>query len=154
LAVAFAVVVLILSSFSPSISETVTYTYDAVNRLVRETYDSDTVIDYAYNEVGNRTERMAVGPIRSLFAYAKSGMVQLKWRAFSGSQSYNIYRSTTEGGPYSLIASGFVTSYSAYLDRTVTNGVTYYYVVSWNTTGGYESLMSNEVYATPTAIVR
>lgn len=36
-----------------------TYDYDSLNRLVRVTYDSGFQITYAYDEVGNRTQRVS-----------------------------------------------------------------------------------------------
>ena len=44
-------------------------------------------------------------------------------------QGYNVYRSVTTGGNYSLINSSIVTQ-TTYTDSTVTNGTTYYYVVT------------------------
>ncbi|RLE43534.1 hypothetical protein DRJ19_02465 [Candidatus Woesearchaeota archaeon] len=68
---------------------------------------------------------------------------------------YNIYRSTTPGGPYTLIASVDVSDRpymdcEDYIDYDVTNGVTYYYVVTAVTESG-ESEYSDEVSATPSS---
>ncbi len=59
--------------------------------------------------------------------------------------SYNIKRSTTSEGPYTTI--GTVTG-TKYTDTTVTNGTTYYYVVSSIDSTG-ENPSSTEVKATP-----
>lgn len=40
-------------------AETVTYSYDALNRLVRATYGSGSVIEYVYDSVGNRLVKNA-----------------------------------------------------------------------------------------------
>jgi hypothetical protein len=69
----------------------------------------------------------------------------LSWSASSGATSYNLKRSTTNGGPYTTIASPTTTSYT---DTGVTNGTTYYYVVSAVNTAG-ESANSSQVSATP-----
>ena len=81
-----------------------------------------------------------------LMASAGSGQVSLTWNGSSGAASYNVKRSTTNGGPYSLIATG-VTS-TSYLNVGLTNGVTYFYVVSAVNSAG-ESGNSNQASATP-----
>lgn len=43
----------VVSSFADSIS----YTYDDLNRLQKITYGDGTVIEYTYDEVGNRTQK-------------------------------------------------------------------------------------------------
>ncbi|MGA1840943.1 MAG: PKD domain-containing protein [bacterium] len=91
--------------------------------------------------------------IFDLSARPKSGKVQLTWSPVAGAMCYNIYRSQTSGGPYSLIASCQVTDYCTYLDYNVVNGITYYYVVT-SLSGGIESLYSNEASATPSARTR
>lgn len=79
-----------------------------------------------------------------LTAAAGSGKVTLTWTAPRGPQSYNVKRSTTNGGPYKTIATG-VTS-TTYSNTGLRSGVTYYYVVTTvNTTG--ESGNSNQASA-------
>ena len=80
-------------------------------------------------------------------ATAGNGQVGLSWSASSGATSYNVKRSTTSGGPYTTIASPTTTSYT---NTGLTNGTTYYYVVSAVNTAG-ESANSSQVSATPTA---
>jgi regulation of enolase protein 1 (concanavalin A-like superfamily) len=63
----------------------------------------------------------------ALSAGAWNGEVDLKWSPISGA-TYNVKRATTAGGPYSTVA-GDVTS-PTYIDTGLTNGTTYYYVVS------------------------
>ncbi|RAV22235.1 Kelch repeat-containing protein [Paenibacillus contaminans] len=76
--------------------------------------------------------------------------VDLSWSAVTGSTGYNVKRSTTAGGPYTTIATG-VTG-TTYTDTAVTNGTTYYYVITAVNAGG-ESANSNEASATPNAPV-
>jgi fibronectin type 3 domain-containing protein len=83
----------------------------------------------------------------NLAAIAGNAQVALTWTASSGATGYNVKRSTTTGGPYTLIASPTSTSYT---DTTVTNGTTYYYVVSATNANG-ESANSSEISATPSA---
>ena len=81
-----------------------------------------------------------------LAATAGNQQVNLTWTASSGATSYNVKRGTASGGPYTTISSPGTTSYA---DSSVTNGTTYYYVVSAVNSGG-ESGNSSQVSATPT----
>lgn len=80
-----------------------------------------------------------------LQATAGNAEVNLTWSASAGATTYNLKRSTTDGGPYSTIASPAATNYS---DTSVTNGTTYYYVVSAVNSAG-ESANSAQASATP-----
>jgi len=91
--------------------------------------------------------------IFDLYARAKDSKLDLVWKPVIGAESYNIYRSTTTGGPYTMIAEGHVCDYCAYADFNLVNNTTYYYVVKSNK-GGKESLSSNEAFATPKAATR
>jgi hypothetical protein len=82
-----------------------------------------------------------------LTAAAGNAQVALSWTASSGATGYNVKRSTTSGGPYTQIASPSATNYS---DTGLTNGTTYYYVVSAVNSAG-ESADSTQVSATPSA---
>jgi hypothetical protein len=75
------------------------------------------------------------------------GLVNLRWTASSGATSYHVKRATTSGGPYSQVGAPTSASYS---DSSLTDGTTYYYVVSAvNST--VESANSAQVSATPAA---
>jgi alpha-L-rhamnosidase len=82
-------------------------------------------------------------------AQAGNGFVQLNWNVAIGSAGYNVKRSQVSGGPYMPLANGL--SRTTYTDFAVTNGSTYYYVVSATNAAG-ESLNSAEVAATPQGI--
>jgi hypothetical protein len=83
----------------------------------------------------------------SLTATAGNAVVTLNWSASAGADTYNVYRSTTAGGPYnSPLASGLTST--TYNDLSVTNGTTYFYVVRAVNTAG-ESANSPEASATP-----
>ena len=71
--------------------------------------------------------------------------VSLTWSASSGATSYNVKRSGTSGGPYTQIAASTSTSYT---DTALTNGTTYYYVVSAVNSAG-ASANSAQVVAVP-----
>ena len=71
--------------------------------------------------------------------------VALTWNASSGATSYNVKRSTSNGGSYTTIYSPATASYT---DTTALNNTPYYYVVSAVNSGG-ESANSSQVLATP-----
>jgi len=74
------------------------------------------------------------------------GSVSLAWAPSAGATSYNLKRSPSPGGPYTIIVNTASTSYT---DTTVVNGTTYYYVVSAVNAGGENPTNSAEVSATP-----
>ncbi|MFO8006366.1 MAG: PA14 domain-containing protein, partial [Candidatus Brocadiia bacterium] len=82
----------------------------------------------------------------NLTATAGDTQVSLNWDPSAGAQTYKVKRSTTSGGPYTEIATGLTDTH--YTDTGLTNGTTYYYVVSAVNTVG-ESANSNEASATP-----
>ncbi|HEU4386952.1 MAG TPA: family 16 glycoside hydrolase, partial [Blastocatellia bacterium] len=82
-----------------------------------------------------------------LTASAGNGQVALSWNASAGATSYNVKRSTTSGGPYTLIAGVTSTSFT---NTGLTNGTTFFYVVSALNSAG-ESPNSNEASARPIA---
>ena len=78
--------------------------------------------------------------------------VSLSWPASVGATSYHVKRANTSGGPYVTVACPTTTSYP---DTGLTDGTTYYYVVSaafsGNPNAGGESADSSEASATPQA---
>ena len=80
---------------------------------------------------------------------AGNTQVALTWNASSGATSYNVKRSTTNGGPYTTISSPTSTSYT---DTGLTNGTAYYYVITAVNSAG-ESGNSSQVSATPNVAV-
>jgi fibronectin type 3 domain-containing protein len=82
-----------------------------------------------------------------LTANPGNAQVALTWNASSGATSYNVKRSTVSGSGYVTVSSPTTTSYT---NTGLTNGTTYYYVVSAVSSGG-ESANSSQVSATPTA---
>jgi fibronectin type 3 domain-containing protein len=88
------------------------------------------------------------GAPTQLVAAPGNAQVVLTWVP-NGTTTYTIKRATTSGGPYTTIATG-VTDLT-YTDTGVTNGVTYYYIVS-GANAGASSPDSTEVAATPNAL--
>jgi rhamnogalacturonan endolyase len=88
-----------------------------------------------------------------LSATAWDATVSLDWNdnGESDLDGYNIYRSTTSGSGYSRL-NGLLLSSSNYTDNSVTNGTTYYYVVTAVDKSSNESNYSSEVSATPNEI--
>ncbi|WP_333595227.1 fibronectin type III domain-containing protein [Anaerospora hongkongensis] len=91
---------------------------------------------------------MIIGAPVNLIATAGTSQVTLSWDAVTDAPGYNVKRAIIAGGPYTIIANNVATN--NYVDTDVTNGTTYYYVVSAITADG-ESSNSNEASATPTA---
>ncbi len=82
----------------------------------------------------------------NLTATAGDSQINLSWDAITDAMSYTIKRATTSGGPYTTRAISVTNT--SYTDTDVTNGITYYYVVS-AIVSGTESPNSNEASATP-----
>jgi regulation of enolase protein 1 (concanavalin A-like superfamily) len=77
-----------------------------------------------------------------------NALVSLSWNASSGATSYNVKRSLTNGGPYTVITN--VTSLT-YTNTGLTNGTAYYYVISALNAAG-EGANSVQVSATPSGL--
>ncbi|SHH83886.1 hypothetical protein SAMN02745823_01126 [Sporobacter termitidis DSM 10068] len=86
----------------------------------------------------------------TLTATPGDAQVILNWTSVPDAASYNVYRSTTPGGPYTQVAAD-VTG-TTYTDTGLTNGTAYYYVVTAVDSSGAESGYSNEASATPAGV--
>jgi hypothetical protein len=84
----------------------------------------------------------------TLTATPGNAQVSLAWSVSSGADTYLVHRSLVDGGPYATIAAGLTGT--SYVDSTVSNGTTYFYVVSAANAGG-EGPDSGQVSATPQA---
>ena len=100
------------------------------------------------NSVEEYTPTEAAEAPTNLTATAGNAQVSLSWTPATGAAIYNVKRSETPGGPYTTIAENVTTT--SYTDTAVTNGTTYYYIVTAVNEGG-ESSPSNEASATPAA---
>ena len=97
------------------------------------------------NEVNATPSAPAPAAPTGLSAAASNAQVALAWNASTGAASYNVKRSRTSGAE-TLLANVPAASFT---DSGVTNGATYYYVVSAILPAG-ESANSMEVSAAPT----
>jgi len=109
----------------------------------------------AYNSYGQSANSVEVNAIPTaplppsvptgLQATAGNTQVSLTWTASAGATSYHVKRSTTNGGPYTQVAAPTTPSDA---DTGLTNGTTYYYVVSALNVAG-ESANSSQASAIP-----
>jgi chitin-binding protein len=83
-----------------------------------------------------------------LTATAGNAQVALSWTAAAGATAYNIKRSTTNGGPYTNVQTNH--SATTFTNTGLTNGTTYYYVVTAVNASG-ESPVSTQASGTPSA---
>ena len=81
----------------------------------------------------------------ALAATAGNQQISLSWTATNGATSYHVKRATVSGGPYTQIGSPAVTGYT---DTGLTNGTSYFYVVSAVNVSG-ESANSSQASGTP-----
>ena len=87
----------------------------------------------------------------NLTASGGVAQVSLNWNAVSGVSGYNVKRSLNNGGTYTPVISGLAAT--NYTDTGLSNGTTYYYVVSSVSAGCNESTNSAQASATTTASV-
>jgi len=88
----------------------------------------------------------AVGGLRANATSATQ--IDLNWNAVAGATAYNLKRSLTSGGPYTLLVGGLSTT--SYPDTGLSAGTNYYYVVS-AVFGADEGSDSTEVSAVASA---
>lgn len=132
-----------------------TYTDAGLTNGTTYYYVVDAVNSAGASSNSNQASAMPTAPQSAppvptgLQATAGNAQVSLSWSASTGATSYSVKRSTTNGGPYTQIATPSGTSYT---DTGLTNGTTYYYVVAAVNSAG-SSANSSQASATPTAPV-
>lgn len=146
------------SKINSSLLSSSNYTDNAVTPYVTYYYVV-TAADTSANESGNSSQASAMptdttppAAPAGLTATAGDGTVLLNWNDNSESDlgGYNVYRSTTSGSGYSKLNSSLMSS-SDYIDSPVTNGITYYYVVTAEDIFSNESGYVSEISAMPNA---
>ena len=110
------------------------------NRVFAQT-TANIVSAFLQRQVGNVPPAPA-----GVTATAGNAQVALSWGAASGATSYNVKRSTTNGGPYSNVATNV--SATSFTNTGLVNGTTYYYVITALNASG-ESPVSSQVQGTP-----
>lgn len=85
-------------------------------------------------------------PFLAVDAKSVAGSVNLAWNSFPGAISYSVERSSTQGGPYTQIATDLTET--SYTDNSVTANTTYYYIVKAKLSDS-ETVTSSEVSGTP-----
>ncbi|MEO8629388.1 MAG: hypothetical protein ABI612_14995 [Betaproteobacteria bacterium] len=81
----------------------------------------------------------------NLSANAGNGRVDLNWGTVSGANDYYVFRSVGSNASYTFLGT---TAAGSYPDTSVSNGTTYFYIVTSHNDAG-QSGRSNEVSATP-----
>ncbi|MFA5239379.1 MAG: cellulase family glycosylhydrolase [Phycisphaerae bacterium] len=117
-----------------------------------------TAVDMSFNESDASAELPVTTPPDTtppsaptgLTATTDDSMVSLDWNNNTEHDlsGYNVYRSITFGSGYVKINPSLLTS-SDYIDNSVFNNITYYYVVTAVDTSSNESDDSDEISATP-----
>ncbi len=139
----------------PGSGNVVQYTDAGLRHGVQYCYRVSAVNSFGPSGVAELCASIAMpcppAPPTGLAAQAGNGRVTLSWNANTETDPavlyYMLYRSTTEGGPYGIVAVSFGGTNIS--DSQVFNGTTYYYrlaaVDTWPQTSG----QSEEVSATP-----
>jgi len=144
-------------STSPGVNKSSSKIAGVTSPYIHQGLSSGTTYYYIVTAVNNLGESAAsaVGsallslpnPPAAVAAVAENGQVTVSWNT-NGANSYNIYMATTSGvTKLNAISSGSSTT-GTYTQTGLTNGTTYYFVVTSVNTYG-EGSESSEVVATP-----
>lgn len=108
-------------------------------------YADPSPFGYAIKEFEVYSSARAPAP-SGLMGFTNEKSVKLSWTPTPGATSYSVKRSLANGGPYTTVATNL--SATTYTDTGLTNGTTYYHVVTALNALG-ESFNSNETRTTP-----
>jgi hypothetical protein len=98
------------------------------------------------SEASTTVLSLPASPPASVTATASDSQVALSWSPVSGATSYIVRRALTSNGGYQAIATVTGTTYT---DTGLTDGTTYYYVISAQNTAGVSADYSSEAAAQP-----
>ena len=111
-------------------------------------YDKSLIYgDYYFIQSCYRAKTPPPAPTNFSASATSSNQINLSWDAEPGAIRYSVKRSTTSGGPYTVIAPPPVLTTNSYTDTTDAQGSSYYYVVSAISVAG-EGANSTEASAT------
>ena len=108
-------------------------------------FDTDPVAPHIVNLINNTPGGPPSAPT-GVNAAAGDAQVTVTWNTTPGASNYDVKRSLTSGGPYTVVANDITPT--SFVNTGLTNGVTYYYVVS-AANGQGQSGNSVQVSATP-----
>jgi hypothetical protein len=130
-----------------SVNVSPTYSMAANDYLVMTFMASNTVQTVQENLLNSSDGNFNCLVLRAVLPAAPAGLtatavstnqINLTWNGATNAATYNVQRSTINGGPYTVIATGVTTN--RYTDTGLTSGKTYYYMVSaLNLIGGSTS---------------
>jgi hypothetical protein len=105
--------------------------------------------DYYFLQGCYRARSVPPAPLNVSAAASSVGQVNLTWTAQSGPIRYSVKRSSTSGGPYTIIAPPPVLTANSYTDTNAAPGTNFYVVSAINASG--ESADSAQVSASITS---
>jgi len=114
--------------------------------LAVTSHNSSTLCAAIFDHVTAPNWPPLVNPVGLTAMAVSTSEINLVWNALVNATSYNVKRSTTNGGPYAVIASGV--NGTNYLDAGLAGGTMYYYVVSAIVSGSETSNSTQAATAT------
>jgi hypothetical protein len=134
------------TSFTDSgVANGFTYYYQVVaHPSTNEACGATPTICTSVTPTGGGTCTLPGAPTGLTATASGSSQINLSWTGVSGATGYNVYRSTTSGGPYTLVGSTAGTTFS---NTGLSCNTTYHYVVRATNSCG-ESGNSNQASAT------
>ena len=153
-------------------NSTMSYTPDMIGRLVNATnnfigksaFAGDPYLNGKVDDFRIYNGALSAAQIAALYALtpvaaaaptnvnataASANLINLNWSPAGGATNYLVQRSTVNGGPYTLVASGVTAT--NYADVGLIGGTTYYYVIASVNSGGASTNSLQASTATLTA---
>lgn len=138
-----------LQIIAANITET-TYIDSHTHDEVTYFYAVTAATDRAESKNSNICTRAAVPEAPIVYGLRKSDSIKITWTLTYDAVKYNLYRRTSQGGSYEVIAEG--TDTYQYIDTNVDPDTTYYYMVKAYDENGRSSKNSDEIEVKPLVI--